>query len=589
VTSAQTDETAAGADSGNQFGDYNSLSGYAGVFFPSWTDRRANAREEIWTAKVTDPSCTTPGSPAIGTAAVTGANQVQVGWSNGAPAAPAFNVYRATGTCAAPGSFTQIGSAVAAAPFTDNTVSGTITYAYRVTGLDATGRCESPPSGCAQVTATGACTLPPSFAGLGGVANQAASVCGLSLAWSAGTPVCAGPVTYDVYRSTAPGFTPGPGNRIATGIAGTGYTDIGTLVSGTAYFYVVRAVDGSNGLADGNSVTRSALVTGPIALSTLTETFEGGLAGGGFDNPGWTHGAVAGSRDWAWSAASSQTPGHSWFSSSQTSVADRVLVTPNFVPQAGTTLSFWHTYAFETDQSGSTCWDAGTLEISTDGGGSWSVLPDAAFTAGGFNGTVDTNFQNPIAGKRAWCQGTIGTMTHVTADLSAFAGAAGAKLRWHEGDDSVGAATGWYVDSVTVANAGVAGGCSTAPPVPLDFFTVTPCRLVDTRNPAGPAGGPALLPSAQRAFVLTGSCGVPAGAKAVSLNLAITQPAAVGDLRVFAADLSTVPLASAINFAPGQTRANNLIVVLDGSGAIKVQNDAPGTVHLILDVNGYLQ
>ena len=52
VTSAMTDETIAGADSGNQYGDYNSLSGFASNFFPSWTDRRSNAKEEIWTAKI---------------------------------------------------------------------------------------------------------------------------------------------------------------------------------------------------------------------------------------------------------------------------------------------------------------------------------------------------------------------------------------------------------------------------------------------------------------------------------------------------------------------------------------------------------
>ncbi len=45
----------AGADAGNQYGDYNSLSSYAGKFFPSWTDRRNNAKEEIWTAPITEP------------------------------------------------------------------------------------------------------------------------------------------------------------------------------------------------------------------------------------------------------------------------------------------------------------------------------------------------------------------------------------------------------------------------------------------------------------------------------------------------------------------------------------------------------
>jgi hypothetical protein len=50
VSSAQTDETASSADSGNQYGDYLGLSGFAGVFYPAWTDRRNGAREEIWSA-----------------------------------------------------------------------------------------------------------------------------------------------------------------------------------------------------------------------------------------------------------------------------------------------------------------------------------------------------------------------------------------------------------------------------------------------------------------------------------------------------------------------------------------------------------
>jgi hypothetical protein len=55
VTTAMTDETVAGSDSGNQYGDYNSLSGWATKFFPSWTDRRNNAKEEIWTAPISTP------------------------------------------------------------------------------------------------------------------------------------------------------------------------------------------------------------------------------------------------------------------------------------------------------------------------------------------------------------------------------------------------------------------------------------------------------------------------------------------------------------------------------------------------------
>ena len=51
-------------------------------------------------AKVTDLACAPPGAPAIGTATATAPNQIQATWGNGSPAASAFNVYRATGTCA---------------------------------------------------------------------------------------------------------------------------------------------------------------------------------------------------------------------------------------------------------------------------------------------------------------------------------------------------------------------------------------------------------------------------------------------------------------------------------------------------------
>jgi hypothetical protein len=287
VTTGQTDETVSGSDSGNQFGDYNSLSGIAGQFFPSWTDRRNSGKEEIWTAKLTDSPCTPPGAPAIGTATASAPNQIQVTWGNGAPASSSFNVYRAAGTCAAPGAFTKVGAAVAGSPYTDGTVAGTLTYAYQVTGLDAGGSCESAPSGCVQATATGTCALPPTFAGLTIVVNPATATCGLNLAWTTGTAACAGPLTYNVYRSTTTGFTPGPANLVATGLTSAGYSDISmSLASGTTYFYVVRAVDGSNGVEDGNTVQHSAAPTGPAGgVCTprnvlFTDGFEGGLLPG---------------------------------------------------------------------------------------------------------------------------------------------------------------------------------------------------------------------------------------------------------------------------------------------------------------------
>jgi hypothetical protein len=66
VTTAMTDETVAGADGGNQYGDYNGLPGWNGTFLPSWTDRRNNASEEIWTANIVESGCSPPPAPPSG-------------------------------------------------------------------------------------------------------------------------------------------------------------------------------------------------------------------------------------------------------------------------------------------------------------------------------------------------------------------------------------------------------------------------------------------------------------------------------------------------------------------------------------------
>jgi alpha-tubulin suppressor-like RCC1 family protein len=122
------------------------------------------------------------------------------------------------------------------------------------------------------------------------------------------------------------------------------------------------------------------------------------------------------------------------------------------------------------------------------------------------------------------------------------------------------------------------------------LYTLPPCRIFDTRQPAGTYGGPALAPApAVRIFPLAAQCGVPASAAAVVSNLTVTQPAAPGSLSILPGDGpngNTIVLA----FRAGQTRANNAILKLsvDGQASIAVRNGAAGTVQLILDVSGYL-
>jgi len=122
--------------------------------------------------------------------------------------------------------------------------------------------------------------------------------------------------------------------------------------------------------------------------------------------------------------------------------------------------------------------------------------------------------------------------------------------------------------------------------VGLDFYTVTPCRLVDTRR----ADGPAIPAQTARVFGVAGLCGVSTEAKSVSLNVTVVSGSAPGNVVVYPGN-QAVPLASTLNFTPGMTRANNAVVGLatNGAGTVAVQNRARAAVHLILDVNGYFQ
>jgi len=124
---------------------------------------------------------------------------------------------------------------------------------------------------------------------------------------------------------------------------------------------------------------------------------------------------------------------------------------------------------------------------------------------------------------------------------------------------------------------------------PNDFYTVTPCRLIDTRNANALLGGPALYAKTNRNFVVVGRCEIPATAKAVSLNIAATAQSAAGHLSLYPGG-TTPPTASSLNYAAGQTRANNAIVMLGPLGDFGVRCvQGSGTAHLIVDVNGYFE
>ncbi|HEV2064544.1 MAG TPA: hypothetical protein VGS00_08335 [Thermoanaerobaculia bacterium] len=123
----------------------------------------------------------------------------------------------------------------------------------------------------------------------------------------------------------------------------------------------------------------------------------------------------------------------------------------------------------------------------------------------------------------------------------------------------------------------------TYPPVP--FIPITPCRIADTRNPAGPYGAPALAGGVPRNFTLTGQCGIGLTAQAVSLNITVVNTLGPGFILIYPQG-GVQPGVSTLNYVAGQTVANAAVVPLGTGGGVTVVAGVSGT-DLIIDVNGY--
>ena len=151
-------------------------------------------------------------------------------------------------------------------------------------------------------------------------------------------------------------------------------------------------------------------------------------------------------------------------------------------------------------------------------------------------------------------------------------------FQWQMVQDLVG----WFGAASPIANVTVSAA-------PLRMFSVPPCRAIDTRNPNGPYGGPALSSHETRLFAMRGVCGIPSTARGAVLNMAAVYPGSDGYLVFYPPNVPPPPISS-LNYRAGFLRSNNQIVTLSSSGQMAVlANQGSGTVHLIVDVTGYLQ
>jgi hypothetical protein len=115
----------------------------------------------------------------------------------------------------------------------------------------------------------------------------------------------------------------------------------------------------------------------------------------------------------------------------------------------------------------------------------------------------------------------------------------------------------------------------------LEFSSVTPCRLVDTRQTGVPIQG-----GTSQNFIIPqlGGCGIPTSAQAYSLNVTVVPHGALGFLTIWPAGLAQ-PGVSTMNSRDGRTKAEAAIVQAGTNDAVSIY--ASDTTDVILDISGY--
>ncbi|MGO8672197.1 MAG: beta strand repeat-containing protein, partial [Capsulimonadaceae bacterium] len=201
----------------------------------------------------------TPAVPAPPTdlTAIAGNAQVSLTWNPGVGQEPTtgYNVYR--GTAAGAESATAIATGVTTTTFTNTGLTNGIKYYYKVAALNTVGT-----SGQSnEASATPSSALPASPAGLTATSGNTQ----IALVWTGAS----GATSYNIYSGTAAaGESSTP---IATGVTTTTYLNTG-LTNGTAYYYVVAAVNSSGTSGKSNEASAVPWTGAPNSPSGLAAT-----------------------------------------------------------------------------------------------------------------------------------------------------------------------------------------------------------------------------------------------------------------------------------------------------------------------------
>ncbi len=204
---------------------------------------------------------------------------------------------------------------------------------------------------------------------------------------------------------------------------------------------------------------------------------------------------------------------------------DDTLMLPSLGISSSSVMNFWHNFDFARFPGLSVLQTAtyesgGVLEISGDGGTTWKDL-GPYLTTGGYNGTVDSGAQSPIAGRRAWVGSSDGDLVvgrldamkpvsvNLGAAIQALFGATQvptALIRFRLGGtfqilEGGIQGIGWGVDDIEVTNTLVVSTCDHPPIVKNDTANTTtakPVTIAVLANDFDPDGDPMTVTAVTR-------------------------------------------------------------------------------------------
>lgn len=244
----------------------------------------------------------------------------------------------------------------------------------------------------------------------------------------------------------------------------TSFTPAVDLASNTPFFWRVQAANtcGTGSWSPTFSFTTAALPgdcgLGTIAVGHFLDDFESGA-------PGWVHSSASGPDTWGLTGGitGASSGAFVYHVDDVDGVSDQRLVSPAIdLPTGASTLTLQFDTYQALEDNGPECWDAGIVEISTDGGSNWTQLLDPVVDPD-HDGIVTSGSSSPLAGRPGWCGDPRPWMRFV-ADLDSYAGST-VQFRFRLGTDVAVSHPGWDIDDVRIQSC-VAG----EPPFFADDF-----------------------------------------------------------------------------------------------------------------------